>query len=135
MTPKIVDASVAIKWFVDEPTGREKAIEILDAIKEDPKTFVVPDLFFVEMLSVLARLTKSFTQLSGYIEDLQNLGFQRVGFGADLLKEAARFTQKQGLSGYDAIYAATASLMDGIWITADAKAHKKIESLKISELI
>jgi predicted nucleic acid-binding protein len=134
MTPLIVDASVAVKWFVDEPS-RDGALSVLSAITADPKPYVVPELFFNEMLSVLARLTCDVETLTSHVSDLEGLGLARIANGHDLLVTAAKLCVEFRLSGYDAVYAALAKLMRGTWLTADAKAHKKVSALGLSRLV
>ncbi|MFM7142039.1 MAG: type II toxin-antitoxin system VapC family toxin [Alphaproteobacteria bacterium] len=136
MSLLILDASVAIKWFLADEPGREEALAILDAVRDDPARFAVPELFFNEMLAVLARLVGDEPRsLQGYLDALQDLGFERVGNGRELLAAAVRLACDHGLSGYDAIYAASARLVGGHWLTADAKAHKKIQRLRISKAV
>lgn len=131
---QVIDASVAIKWFVREQ-DQEKAILLLESIQDTPQDFVVPELFFNEMLAVLCRIEKDAQKIQRHLYLLENLGLERVGNGSELLSLAAQLSVQCSLSGYDAIYAATAKLLNGIWITADAKAHQKILHLKISTLI
>jgi len=50
----VLDASVALKWFIDEE-GSESARKILLDLQESPSEFIIPELFFIEMLSVLSR--------------------------------------------------------------------------------
>ena len=76
MSLRIIDASVAIKWFVREKTGRQAAMGLLDEIEASPEKFAVPELFFNEMLSVLCRLLDSPTQAVNYMNALQDLGYQ-----------------------------------------------------------
>lgn len=136
MTPQVLDASVAIKWFVEDETGRAEAIELLDRIRDDPSAYVVPELFFNEMLAVLARLVGSDgAALRGHLEALQDLGMERVGNGRELLARAATIASRYGLSGYDSIYAACADLTAGCWLTADLRAHRRIQRLKISRAV
>ncbi len=42
-----VDASVALKWFVDGEPLVVEARAVLDAIAEDPRPYAVPELFGV----------------------------------------------------------------------------------------
>lgn len=135
MTLRIVDASVAVKWFVPNEVGREVALVILDEIRDDPESFAVPELFFNEMTAVLCRLFSHTDEICDYIDILQNLGWQRLGNGHNCLRLAVKLAMLHNLTGYDAIYAANASLTNGTWLTADAKAHKAIAELKISRLI
>ena len=52
---QILDASVAIKWFVANEAGRTEAITILDQVRDSPTRFAVPELFFNEMLASRTR--------------------------------------------------------------------------------
>jgi predicted nucleic acid-binding protein len=136
VTLEILDASVAIKWFVPQEVGRPEALRILDEIRDTPGRFAVPELFFNEMLAVLARLVGADDEsLRLYLDALQDLGFERIGNGRDLLARAAELACGYGLTGYDATYAAGAQLTGGMWLTADLRAHKKIQSLGISRAV
>ncbi|MBI2981816.1 MAG: type II toxin-antitoxin system VapC family toxin [Deltaproteobacteria bacterium] len=132
---QIIDASVAVKWFAAEEHFKAEALEILDKIKDSPREFAVPELFFNEMLSVLCRLLHDPLQIQGFMNDLQDLGFARLGNGRETLSQATLLAKKFNLSGYDAIYAANAKLTQGVWITADGEAHKKIVGLRLSRYL
>lgn len=54
MKDVVVDASVALKWFLKEE-GTEKALRILDELT----TFIAPDLIFREMDSVLTKRVRT----------------------------------------------------------------------------
>lgn len=130
----VLDASVAIKWFVDE-SDSGKAREILYQLRDDPKGFLVPELFFVEMLSVLSRLIASLPLLEELMSSLEQLGLARIAHGHEILMKACEFTRTYSLSAYDALYGATADLTNATWVTADKQAHEKIEHLGISRLL
>jgi predicted nucleic acid-binding protein len=132
----VVDASVAIKWFVPDEPGAAEAIEILDRIRDSPTEFAVPELFFNEMLAVLTRLlSRDDAAVRSYLDALQDLGFERLGNGRTLLARAAELACAHGVTGYDAIYAASADLTGGCWLTADGRAHRRIRRLRISKLV
>lgn len=132
----ILDASVAIKWYAADESGRGEALELLEDFKNRPKAYAVPELFFNEMLAVLVRLQPSDqAAVHQQLEDLQDLGIQRVGNGRQLLAEACTLATEHKITGYDATYAATARLTKGLWLTADSKAHERIKALKISKLV
>jgi len=136
VTPQVLDASVAIKWFVEGETGRADALDLLDRIRDDPSAFVVPELFYNEMLAVLARLVGSDgVALRGHLEALQDLGMERVGNGRELIARASGIASRYRLSGYDSIYAACADLTGGCWLTADLRAHRRIQHLRISRAV
>ncbi len=130
----VIDASVAAKWFVDEPLS-EEARSVLFTLRDHPERFVVPELFFIEMLSVLSRITETEDQLKYLVGILEELGLARLALGHDILRRAAELAFSWGLTAYDAVYAATADLIDGRWLTADSRAHARISSLGISSLL
>lgn len=131
----VVDASVAVRWFVAEEAGREAAMEVLDQIHRSPESFAVPDLFYVEMLNVLSRLTSTTSELQRYVAALFDLGFVQVRVGAKLLHRAAAIALESKLSGYDALYVAVAESLSGTWITGDVRAHNKIKTLNLSRVV
>jgi len=132
---RILDASVAIKWFVPGEAGHAEALRILDDVQDNPDRFAVPELFFNEMLAVLACLQKDEVELRGLLDALQDLGLERIGNGRDLLAVAAALACTYGLTGYDAIYGASAQLVGGCWWTADEKAHHRIRKLRLSKVV
>lgn len=131
----VIDASIAVKWFLTDDLDRESTIEILERIRREPEKFAVPELFYSEMLSVLCRLVSNSSVVKSHFEALEQLGIERIGQGRLLMMRTIDIAQGYKLTGYDAIYAATAELCGGIWFTADAKTHRKIASLKISKLL
>ena len=122
----IVDASVAIKWFVPTEEYREQVLQVLEDIQKSPQRFGVPELFFNEVLTVLCRVGDHVQNVIMDIDRMENLGLNRVGNGHELLEETVRSSKKYHLTGYDALYVATAKLMKGVWLTADYKAYKRI---------
>ena len=53
---RVVDASIAVKWFApDGDAGDAAAERVLHLVAANPRRFVVPELFAYEVLSVLCR--------------------------------------------------------------------------------
>ena len=123
----VLDASVAIKWFVkDEPLVAEAA-QVLHDIERDPSGFMVPELFMNEVLAVLSRLPASQpAKVQEALGLIEALGLTRVGNGHELLSLAADLASRWRLTGYDAVYVALASLSNAVWLTADARAARRI---------
>lgn len=132
----IIDTSVAVKWFVtgDEP-GRSEALAVLENLCAEPNRYIVPELFFNEMLAVFCRLLRDASKIKEYMHILEQLGIERVGNGAQLLDKAAEIAKEYNISGYDAIFAATASLLKGVWLTADKAAAKKLKNTDFVKLL
>ena len=131
---RIIDASVAAKWFVEEP-GSSRALEILEEILRKPGAFGIPELFFFELANIINRLLPKLSENHRYLLDqLLNLGIPRFSMTTELLEEI-RFFQSQGLSGYDAAYVALAKILNGKWITFDSKAHKAMQKFGLSSVL
>ena len=130
----IIDASVAVRWFLEDE-AHDGADEVLKSVIEDPKKFAVPELFAFEVYAVLQRLHPNGLNAfrKGIIPILQG-GLLRHPMTEELAVKANRFVKK-GLTGYDACYAALALDMKGCWLTFDKKAQKMIEKELISCLL
>jgi len=130
----VVDASVAVRWFLKEEANKN-ADEVLRRIVEQPDEFAVPELFTFEVYAVLQRLHPNGLQVykQGVIPLLQ-AGIFRQPMTENLAIKANQFVKK-GLTGYDACYAALAKDIKGLWLTFDDKAHRLIQEDNISLLL
>ena len=127
----VVDASVAIKWFILEE-AHPAAEDVLTALIARPQSFAVPELFAFEVFSVLHRLHPQPRLVfeKGVLPLLQG-GLLRMPMTKTLAALAQRFIQL-GLTGYDACYAALARDLSGLWLTYDQQAHQALRKEKIS---
>ena len=127
----VIDASVAVKWFLDEEATPDSDL-ILESVINSPENYAVPELFAFEVYSVLQRIHPDGvnTFKNGIIPILEG-GILRHPMTVDLALKADYYV-KAGLTGYDACYAALAKDLNGFWLTYDKKAHKKIEKDNIS---
>ena len=130
----VVDASVAIRWFIQEEAD-SIADEVLERLVNEPARFAVPELFSFEVFSVLHRLHPDAIQVFNQaIIPLLQGGLFRQPMTEELAVRASHFV-RSGLTGYDACYAALAKDLKGLWLTFDAKAHRLIEREKVSWLL
>jgi predicted nucleic acid-binding protein len=127
----VIDASVALKWFIEEEC-HPHADEVLTKLIDQPDRFAVPEIFAFEVYAVLQRAHPAGLEVfrKGIIPLLQG-GIFRQPMTEKLAIGADRFI-KLGLSGYDACYAALARNLKGTWLTFDKKAHSAIRKEKIS---
>ncbi len=127
----VIDASVAVKWLLEEET-HPNAEQVLEKLIENPESFAVPELFGFEVFSVLQRVhpdgPKAFTR--GIIPILES-GLFRQPMTTELANGAELFL-RCGLTGYDACYAALAKELEGQWLTFDKKAHHAIKHMEVS---
>ena len=132
----VVDASVAVKWFVAGEPLVDEAARVLDEIERDPSPYLVPELFMNELLAVLCRLPGTRTaKVREAMALVEAVGLTRVGNGHDLLALAADFAGRWKLSGYDAVYVALAASCQGVWLTADARAARRVEHSHLVRLL
>jgi predicted nucleic acid-binding protein len=126
-----IDTSVAVKWFIaDDEPKRMEALTVLERICAEPHRFAVPELFFNEMLAILCRLLSHPTEMKENIHSLEQLGWERIGNGSHLLEKAAELAKEFRISGYEAVFAASALLVEGVWLTADDVAARKLRGCK-----
>ena len=118
----VVDASVGIKLFVEEPLS-EQAHWLFDRLASDPPADLhVPDLYFIECANILWKYTRRFGRpLEDSLADLADLGrlALRVTSTADLMEDALSLAVQTGLTAYDACYAALARRLEMPLVTAD----------------
>ncbi len=132
----VIDASVALKWFVHEDPATDTAARAqLTRIVEGDDEAVVPELFFFEVLAFLIRRLPTIPEIARAMNALTRLGLHRLALDPEVTNEATRLAMDHGLTGHDATYAALASSLDGTWVTFDAEAHRRVEGLGISELL
>ena len=125
--PIVPDASVAVKWLVDEEFS-EEAASWRDA---DGVTFHVPDLWYLEIGSALWKRLRRvdpayrFALLHDALDALRTVQ-PTVYSAAILVERAVSLALETGLSVSDASYAAVAELEHATLITADARLARSL---------
>ena len=121
MDSYVVDASVGAKWFLEEQTITE-ANQLLLLFKQGKAKIVVPELFYIEMSSVLRKRINGKTigfQLASNIQnELSKLEFERYS-DHELVDIALENAVQFGISAYDAIYISLAEIYVAPFVTAD----------------
>ena len=121
----VLDASVAIRWYLADE-AHPNADAILKRLIGAPGLFAVPELFFFEVLAVLAR--RHPHPLDIYQEAFLPVvegGIFRHPMTASLSAHCSAFVAR-GLTGYDACYAGLADKLGARWLTFDRRAHERI---------
>jgi predicted nucleic acid-binding protein len=126
----VVDASVGIKLFVDEPLS-EKAQSLFAKLTEDsPVELYVPDLFYIEcaniLLKYMRRFGRSLEDSRADLVDLNTLALKPVST-AELMEDAIVLASQTHLTAYDACYAVLAHILNIQLITADEPMVKAVE--------
>jgi len=126
----VVDASVGIKLFIDEPLS-DAAQALFEKLNEDPPAeLFVPDLFYIECANVLLkyirRYGRSLEDSKADLADL-NLLAMRSTPTQELMEDALVLANDKNITAHDACYAVLARRMDISLVTADEPLARSIE--------
>lgn len=121
----ILDASVIIKWFIDEEDG-DKAILYLDYLQNNQITIIVPSLIFYELGNVLISKKASVDMAGETIAMLQNLGLEIADIGLQAFRKIYQNSLEYALSFYDAAYITLFQKENCEFVTADQKLFQKV---------
>ncbi|MEQ1495632.1 MAG: type II toxin-antitoxin system VapC family toxin [Novosphingobium sp.] len=132
----VVDASLGVKWFLDE-AGSQEAVELL---QEHRKQIAAPDLFGIEVAAALVREVNSrrddpsrfsweLARLFALFES-QAVELRRVDF--DTLANATSLALDIGHPLKDCIYLALAVEIGCDLVTCDARFAAKAKSVSSS---
>jgi predicted nucleic acid-binding protein len=125
MTPHVVDASLVIKWFVDEVHA-----EAARHLQEDQYELFAPDLLWPECGNILskkvwrAELTPDEARLIWGGLEQQPISTFRSSLILELALEVAFDTSR---TVYDSCYLALALLIDCQLVTADQKLFNALQ--------
>lgn len=115
----VVDASIALKWFVPESL-REEAMDILRAEEH----IAAPDLLIPELAGLVLEKIKrneiTSLQAETILSGLQSSGLNLIP-AAGIFSRAVEIARTLDLSVYRCFYVAAAEQLDTTFVTADLK--------------
>lgn len=119
----VIDASVALKWVLDEP-GKEAADALLD------EELIAPSLWLLEAANALWRRTQrgeiTTAEARERLSELHNAPVATALIEDDLLA-AADLANELGHPVYDCLYLAMAIRESTYVVTADGRFHSAAE--------
>jgi predicted nucleic acid-binding protein len=124
----VVDASVAIKWFVPEEFAGN-ALRLLARRRIEVTALHVPDLLFCEVGNILWKKHRrgelSVPEVHGVIEALASVA--KTSHACEpLLSVAAQMACEHGRTVYDCVYLALAFSLNLPLVTADRRLYNGI---------
>jgi predicted nucleic acid-binding protein len=126
----VVDASVAIKWFVFESPDEgdtDEALDLLRAYRDDRVEFYQPPIWRAEVLAVLSRLVPD--KVEQHTWKLLAFDYGEAAGNALYLK-AVQLSTRLDHHLFDTIYHASALIHpSATLITSDERYRSKAESL------
>ncbi|MGH7230401.1 MAG: type II toxin-antitoxin system VapC family toxin [Nitrospiraceae bacterium] len=119
MTDYVVDASVAVKWFLPEVHT-----DVALRIRAPSYRLHIPSFFILEFSNILCKKIRNdeITRDQGdfALQELRNIPFSRHA-DESLLPQAFALANDTRRSLYDSLYVALAIAIDGKVVTADRK--------------
>lgn len=129
----VIDASVIVKWFIDE-NDSDKAEIIKEQFINEKINLIIPSLLYYEVLNALkySNLFK-LDELNLVGESIENYGFDAVVIKDEIREKMVEIAINHDISMYDASYIALAEKYKTQLITADEKISKKLpKNLKLN---
>lgn len=124
MTGYVVDASVAIKWFVPEPDSA-----LADRVLGSSRLLAAPEFMRIELANALWKNVRN----KAISRNVANLSLHDIGrvvhlwhSDASLIADALKMAMDLGHPVYDCIYIALASRLGFTCITADKELIAKL---------
>jgi predicted nucleic acid-binding protein len=127
----VLDASVALRWFVDQ-SDSEAAAKWLWRFVDDPELFVAPDLLRFEVYGGLARLQPRRDPLwaARAFNRFDRLGIRTLPTSIELFERGLNISRELAVAGYDALYLAHAESLSIPWLTADQRVLRRLQGDK-----
>lgn len=119
----VLDASVYVAAVRPSEPRHASALGLLAA---HPPPWLVPVVFRVEVAAALARRGEAEATTRAVDVHLRGPAFQPVPIDDVVLDEAIRLARDARLRGYDAIYAATASVTGATLLTLDEELRTRL---------
>lgn len=121
----VVDASVAVKWFLPEPSREpdaDRAATLLRAVRDGEVELLEPPHWLAEVAAVITRLRPGIAAEAIDLMDAMEL---ETAAGAELYKRASRLARQLDQHLFDTLYHALALENDALLVTADDRYLRK----------
>ncbi len=133
----VMDASVAVKWFLDEE-GSDEALQLQSDFFEGVLSLRVPSILPYEVLNALQH-SRRFRgrELLEAARDIDRSGFALVPLFGEYMERTVEIAVRLRCTIYDASYLALAAIEDCVLFTADdglvALAPREIKVVHVRE--
>ena len=122
MSDLVLDASLALQWFLVDEADRKYSLSVLTSLSE--KQAVVPVLWFYEvgngLLMAYRRKRIALEQIDGFLARLKNLPIEAASLAPAEVLDLPVLAQTHSLTNYDAAYLALALRLRLPLATSDA---------------
>jgi predicted nucleic acid-binding protein len=126
MSIVVVDASIVVKWFVEEENS-DKAIRIRDKYVEGEVRLIAPEIIKFEVLNALYyKKLFSEDEMGEISEALDSYLFDLYPLKGEYAKKTVETAFRNNITIYDASYISLAIMKNAYFYTADEKLIKRL---------
>ena len=134
MNDLVLDASLALQWFLEDETDRTYSLAVLASLSQ--KRALVPILWFCEvgngLLMAHRRKRISVDQISGFLTRLKALPIEVARETPGEILELPTFARSHALTNYDAAYLSLAKKLNLTLATNDAELRRAATSAGVT---
>lgn len=134
MSDFVLDASLALRWFLEDETDRQYSLAVLASLAEN--NALVPVLWFYEigngLLMAHRRKRIARGQLEGFLSRLKALPIEAAAHDPTEALELPALAQTHGLTNYDAAYLALAMRRNLPLATTDRELRRAAASAGVA---
>jgi predicted nucleic acid-binding protein len=129
----VVDASVAVKWFIRaQEADREQAYALRQRHIEGRTKMIVPELFLLEVPNAIKAAKRADEdEIAKVLDALHDLDLQIERHSWDVLRKTNAIAWAYNLTWYDGLYVALAEAMGYPLVTADEALMRKLRGHSI----
>lgn len=120
---KVIDASVIVKWFLNEKDS-DKARIIRSQLEKGKISIIAPELLFLEILNSLRYNKVKEQNIFVANKILFEAGFEIVRLNEEIMLKTIENSVRHNITLYDALYVTLAQVRGTFLITADSKLFK-----------
>lgn len=126
----VIDASVALKWQLEDEEDCDKALEIRNDYAEGRVWLIAPAHFIIEVVSglnvAITRNRMTEEQALIFIKALIDLGVELIDLNI-LVEQGLKRARQYQCSPYDGVYLALADKESCQFYTGDKKLYNKLK--------
>lgn len=133
----VIDASVAVKWYVNEEL-RDKALRIREDFLSEVIDLEAPSLILYEVGNAIRHHPGATEhECAIAVKELRNLGIAIRELDDAALSAAAKIAFDEKLTFYDASYLSLAKTIEATLVTADKELHNQLskENRTLTQLL
>ncbi|KYK35255.1 MAG: type II toxin-antitoxin system VapC family toxin [Theionarchaea archaeon] len=125
-----IDASVLVNSFMEHEDHHEASKQLIEKIKKEGITVILPEIVLPEVSSAIARGTGDSHLALEFVEHLKNISdFVFTPINREISDLSAKFAAYYKIRGYDSVYVAVSHIFGVKLITLDTEQIERSEDL------